>query len=176
MLSEKDKKILDIIENVVNLAKSKINDSQFIYNTFSDLILFCEKLENNNLKFNLAKNAKEILVTKDLIKINKYLEELLFVILKTKEANKTYLEVDLKNVSKNDRYKVDCERYSDKNIQIVEKRILESPVYQKKLHEFLKEGNWRKRYHARLDDNLRIIYSWKNKKVIFEAIVTHDEL
>ena len=44
MLSEKDKKNLDIIKNVVNLANSKINDSQFIHNTFSDLmVLFHHK-------------------------------------------------------------------------------------------------------------------------------------
>ncbi len=179
MLSENDNKNLVILENVIKLAKNKINDSQFIYNTFSDLVLFCEKIEDSNLKFNIEKKAKELLVIKDQNKIKKYLEEFLPFISKFRETHKNYLDINLKeDVSRSDRYKTDCLRYPDKNIQTVEKRILESPVYQKKLHEFLKEGNWKKRYHARLDDNLRIIYSWdkEKKKIKFEAIVTHDEL
>ena len=178
MFSDNDNKNLDLIKNLINQCLKRINDSYFIQSTFSSLIQNYSKLDDNTLKFNIEKKTKEILIERNPVKIKQYLEELLFIISKIKEKNKTYLDVDLKNVDRSDRYKVDCERYSDKNIQSIEKRILESPFYQKKLHEFLKEGNWRGRYHARLDDNLRIIYNWDkdNKKIKFEAIVTHDEL
>src|SRR3989344_3930137 len=132
MISENDKKYLEIIENLVNQCLNKINDFYFIRSTFAEIIRIYENLEDKALQTILQNRSKEILIAKDQSKIKKYVEE----------------------------------------------KILNSPVYQEKLHEPLKNKYWGKNcQHARLSDNLRIIYSYiPKKKFKFEAIVTHNEL
>ncbi len=182
MLSNNDQKVLSLIENLINLCLRKLNDSYFVQSTFADLKRLYENLDDKDLKFNIKIKSEEILTERNQGKIKKYLEELLFIISKTMYINKTYLDVPLddEHVGRSNDYKNDCRRYIafEKNINEMENRILTSSVYQKKLHEFLKEGNWKNYYHARLTDNLRIIFRWdkENKKVKFEAIVTHDEI
>lgn len=181
MISDKDQKILELIERLVNLAKSKLNDSYFVQSTFADLKIIYENLEDNKLKYNIRMKAQEILITFDTSKLKVYIDELLFIIEKAREINKTYLDVDPKNVERSDRYKADCEKYAlyKKNIKKLEEKIISSSEYVENLHKDItkQKSKWFGHLHARLTKNLRLMYllNKEKKKLIFKAIITHDE-
>jgi len=179
MISENDRKYLALINNLINLCLKKTDNLYFIRSTFAEIIRIYENLEDKALQTILQNRSKEILIAKDQSKIKKYLEEILKAIEdKESEIEKTYIDLGETKVDSSDRYRDDCIKYKDKNIKDVEEKILNSPVYQEKLHEPLKNKYWGKNcQHARLSDNLRIIYSYiPKKKFKFEAIVTHNEL
>lgn len=180
MLSDNDKKNLELIESLVNLAKSKLNDSYFVQSTFADLRSIYENLDDKNLKYNINMKVQELLITFDNSKLKKYIDELLFIISKTRETNKTYLGVpsDDKHVIRNDRYKDDCKKYADKKINESENKILDAKEYVEHFHKKINRGiEWKGCLHARLTKNLRIIYRYDEKKktVEFLAIITHDD-
>lgn len=82
---------------------------------------------------------------------------------------------------KTEEYKKDCEKYSShkKNIESLENKIITAEFYQKNLHQEMKRGvKWKDHLHARLSDNLRIMYSWtKETKILtFKGIITKNEL
>ena len=181
MASNNDKKYLKLIENIINLCIRKIKDLYFVKSSFADLINVYLLLEDKGLKHNIETKAKEILTETDLNKIKKYLQELLIIVSTANKSAETYIKVDENKRFKSDRYKEDCKRYEnlEKNIKELENKILNSPIYQKRLHERIKENNktWPGYLHARLTSNIRImyIYDQKERKITFDAIITKNE-
>ena len=181
MLSANDKKYLDLIESLVNLCLKKLSDIYFILSTFSELLQVYNKIEDSGLRYNLETKGKEILVSRDPIKFKKYLDELSVIISTAKKQQKTYLDVDKNNIVKTDNYKKDCSKFKSikELIEETESKILNSPVFQRKLHEDLDYPlRFAGHLHARINQSLRIIYTYsrEERKIVFKSIISHDEM
>lgn len=91
---------------------------------------------------------------------------------------KPYLNAKI--IAKTEEYKKDCSKYSSwiKNILEVETKIQTYSGYTKNLHEKLIHGKLKGKLHARISENLRIIYSWDPQKaaITYEKIITKNEM
>src|SRR3989344_1900256 len=96
---------------------------------------------------------------------------------KTKQEA-TYLKV--KREVRTSDYERACSKYAYHGAQIkkLEQDVQKEPTYNSKLHELMRHGKYQGKIHARLTDNLRLIYSVDSstRTIVFENIITHDEL
>ena len=182
MVLDDDKRILEYIETLVNQIKSKRNNLSFAYKSANEIIKISNKLHNKVVAFYIKDKASLIMQTGDVNEIQNVLDELLIFISKSfvivNNNPRPYINAD--KIEKTKKYMKDCEKYIDHIDQIeeMEQRIITSSFYQKKLHKPIIHGEWTEALHAHLTDNLRIMYYWypKKKILVYEAIITHDEL
>lgn len=182
MISDNDKNKLKDIKKGLNSIEANLDNLSFVYKTASNLFRLCDKLEDNNLKANIKGELAQINQMQYKEEIQQAIVTIFAFISRTEEkksVEKSYLQYS--SIEKTEDYKEDCKKYLayKKNIDEIEKKVLNSPSYQKKLHELLKYNKkWPEHLHARLTDNLRIIYFYDKdtKEIIFKRIITHDEL
>ncbi|HLC32256.1 MAG TPA: hypothetical protein VJJ82_00355 [Candidatus Nanoarchaeia archaeon] len=77
-----------------------------------------------------------------------------------------------------DSYKRDREKYVAfiDQIENTENKVMTSPLYERKYHEALFAGKHKGFLHARINQNLRILYVVKGDNATFWHIVTKDEM
>ena len=184
MVSDRDKKLIELILVLVNKVKIlDLNSIGLIYKNANDIFRAANNFENKDLTFNIKGYAAKIMQTSNIKEIKTILEDLEKYLNnklteKIIQKEKPYLDVDPDKIYKSDSYLKDCETYIEhlNQIEIIEKRILESPYYQKNLHEKIEnKKRWKNYRHARLTYNLRIMYEHKNKSITFDAIITKNE-
>ena len=188
MISENDKKRLENIKDGLKSIEANLDNLGFVYKIAGNLFRFSDSLEDKNLKSSLKGELAKIMQTKYKEEIQQAVKSIFSIISEisetekeeTKEISKKYIDVKQEATYRSERYEEDCEKYSlyTKNIIEVEKKILDSPYYQKKLHEKIeKHKTWKEYRHARLTGNLRIMYLYneKEKKITFDAIITKNE-
>ena len=181
MLSDNDNKIIEDIKSSLKSIEANLDNLGFVYKTASNLFRISGNLEDKNLKSSLKLELAKIIQTQYKEEIQQAVKSVFSFISdaeKFQPQTKRYFEGA--TPIKTEEYNRDCEKYSSytKNIIEVEKKILDSPYYQKKLHEEIEEHKiWKGYRHARLTGNLRIIYTWKKeeKSIIFYAIITKNE-
>lgn len=181
MISDNDRKRVKDIENSLKSIEANLDNLNFVYKIAGKIFKLCDSLEDKDLKFNLKGELAKIMQTQYKEEIQQLVKSILSFIEEAEKDQpqiKKYFEGAIPK--KTEDYKKDCEKYSHlrKDIEELEKKILTSPFYQKKLHESLKSNKtWPNHLHARLTNNLRIIYFYnkETKEIIFKRIVTHNE-
>jgi len=88
--------------------------------------------------------------------------------------------LDVKSIVYSDTYKRALQQYIslEKNIRATEGKIIAWPVFSKKLHEPIIAGKYAGQLHARVTENIRIMYTYdrKTKTIYFMDIVTKNDL
>jgi mRNA-degrading endonuclease YafQ of YafQ-DinJ toxin-antitoxin module len=83
------------------------------------------------------------------------------------------------STSYDEQYLIDKEKFNAMRGQIeaTEAKIVSQP-YDKRLHEEMIYGKYKSLRHARINDNLRILYAWdaSRKLLVYKRVITHTEL
>ncbi len=185
MISDNDKKrVKDIVDGLKSI-EANLDNLSFAYKIAGKLFGLCDSLEDKDLKFNLKGELARIMQTQYKKEIQQATKSIFSFIDETKrevkEINKKYIDVKQENVSRSERYKADCRKYSslEENIEKLEEKIIRAPEYVENLHKEItkQKSKWFGYLHARLTKNLRLMYLWnkEKRKLIFEAIITHDD-
>ena len=182
MLSDNDKKLIKDIKSSLESIEANLDNLSFVYKTAGNLFRLSDRLEDKNLRSSLKGECAKIMQTQYKEEIQQAVKSIFSFINTTEKLQpqtKRYFEGP--TPIKTEEYNKDCEKYYNLKDEIknVEDKIMNSPVYQKKLHEPLKENKtWPNHLHARLTDNLRIVYFYnkKTREITFKRVVTHNEI
>ena len=181
MISDNDKKKLEDIKNGLKSIEANLDNLGFIYKIASNLFRLSNCLEDDNLKSNIKAEVTKITQTQYREEIQQAVKSIFTLVSEAENIKKEQKYFQGATPRKTEEYEKDCEKYNNlrDNIKDVENKILNSPSYQEKLHAPLKQSKiWPRHLHARLTDNLRIIYFYdkKTKEITFKRIITHNEL
>jgi len=185
MVSEKDKEILESIKVDVSVIRSKLEPSKirFIYKYVSDIIIGCDRMNDQKLAKKIKSEAASIMSTQDLEEIGKYLDGIIILISDAdnieEEKGKKHTFLDVKKTEESDRFKDDIKTYSswEDNTRKLQQKILTWPDFEKNLHQRITSGKWEGYLHARISGNLRLMYIYdsEEKSVLWDAIITKNE-
>ncbi len=171
MVDKKEEEYIKNIKSIIDAIKRNPED-QKVFQLADTILSICKKIENKEL----AKCIKEQIITMtNTIDVALRLQAIVNI---EKELSSQKEVFEPKIVEKTKQYKADCKKYqSQANIEAVERKIVRFP-HSKKLHEMIAKRKWKRYLHARLTNNLRIMYHWypNEKLLVFEAIITKNML
>ncbi len=169
---------LDAIEALCNQIKRSLTNLGNAYKLSSVILNLCSKLEDKVIADKIRAKAVDIMSAGNPAIVEEAANAILDII-ETKRAIIDGKDAFIlpKTTQRSNKYIDDCKKYSDKNIADVETKIITYP-YAKKLHEKITAGKWKGYLHARLTENIRIMYLWfpEERLLRYEAIITKNEL
>jgi len=182
-MNPEDFQKLSDIREFVNVIKAKRDDLCEVYSMISQLLRIISEISDETIRNMLKTGIIQLQnkVTEDITqqsdKLLKYISAIVSAPAATKQ--KTYIDAT-GGISATSEYDDKKRKYSSYNDKIadVEEKIVRSFVFTKKLHEPIKHGKYAGYLHARITENLRIIYIWdaRSKALIFTNILTKNEL
>lgn len=160
-------------------AVSKVQNSQEAYKITGHIFNLLRKLEplDKSLAEKISKITASISSSADLEEIQNYANIILKELAEVQKSEKRF--IPKLRIAWSKEYKRDIERYQHIKSQILEteRAIILSPSFQKKLHEPIKRGKYKGCPHARLTDNMRIIYvvDYAQNKLVYITILTKND-
>lgn len=181
MNSEDFQKLTDICE-LVNVLKAKRQNLREVYSIISQILKLINEISDQTIQKKLKTKIVQLQnnitgdITSLLGEVIEYISAILINPITPKQ--KTYIN-PTGGINETVEYISKKKKYSafKNNIAEVEIKITHWPEYARKLHEQIIRGKYKGHLHARITDNLRIIYLWntKNKTLTYVDIITKNE-